>query len=659
MRNKAKRAFVLALSLITSFGVFAGCKGDENVSATPSRVMKGGLREDYEKWEPEELTSNGEGLSNYKIVVSATAGPSINYAAECLQKEIEKAANVKLSIVTDASSEGSHEILVGNTARAEDDDVDFAKLGLESFIVKSVGNDLVIAGNERGSIYGVYDYLESLGFRYYTPDVTNYPRAKDVFIAKDFEKSWTPVFEHREQIYESSMENLEHNSSVTGEGVTAWAVSQRINSDFMRPSLKSNPKFGGFTGYIGGGKMMVHTAQYLLPKGTYYKDHPEYFAEGGIEPCWTNPDGLDIIYDNMLKYIDSDPLANMISVSMNDTNVHCHCQRCEDSYAQYGVSGTYYRAINSLAKRLKVDRPGIYVDTLSYAYATEPPTNLIMEDNVIVRVCLTLCRWHTDPEECHAIHPEGSRSLKTEQARLEGWQGIASQLYMWYYAINWSELFAIEPTYDAFYNNMQFFVENNIKGMYIEAYSRENPEFAELKSYLSAKLSATPTMSYGEYRYHMEDFMEGYYGGGWEALYKYIDRTNEEIITMMDNDKYHLAHWYTLVENIPMEYDYVNQCYDMSIINEFNSYWDEAEKLATPEQLDRVKKSRMHWTFLELYTTWDNRFKDRAQRAELEKRSKSLYQDILRFGVTQRFDNSRHINDGITNFTRSPALWWR
>jgi hypothetical protein len=157
----------------------------------------------------------------------------------------------------------------------------------------------------------------------------------------------------------------------------------------------------------------------------------------------------------------------------------------------------------------------------------------------------------------------------------------------------------------------------------------------------------------------MEDFMEGYYGGGWEALYKYIDRTNEEIITMMDNDKYHLAHWYTLAENIPMEYDYVNKCYDMSLINEFNGYWDEAEELATPEQLDRVKKSRMHWTFFELYTTWDKRYREAEQRAELESRSEELYHDILRFGVTQRFDNSRHINDGITNFTRSPALWWR
>ena len=695
MKKNAKRALLLSLSLVIAFGAFAGCTNNSgntsqsgsvnssnssvgssvgnssensvnsSVDSSPvnsSSTEEKGPYDDYEEWYPETLKSNGESLNTYKIVVAADAGASINYAAECLQAELKEATSIEVPIITDAAPENVNEILIGNTSRSEDDDVDFAVLGKESFIIKSVGNDLVIAGNERGSIYGVYDYLEALGFRYYTPDVKSTPDAKKVFVAKDVDRSWTPVFEHREQIFESSMENLEHNSSVTGEGVTAWAVSQRINSDFMRPSLKSNDKFGGFSGYIGGGAMMVHTAQYLMPRNEYYASNPEYFAEGGEEPCLTNEEGLDIIYENMLKYIESDPKAPIISVSMNDIgDAYCKCERCQAQYDEYGISGTFYRAINKLAARLKVDYPEIKVDTLSYAYAKEPPTDLVMEDNVIVRVCLTLCRWHTDPDECHALHPEGSRTLKTEQERLIGWQGIASELYMWYYGINWSEIFSIEPTYTALYNNMQFFVENNITGMYLECYSRENPEFGELKSYLHAKLMATPTMSYGEYMYHMHDFMEGYYGSGWESLLEYIDRTNEIILQMMEDEKYHLAHWYNLVDNIPIPYDYAAGSYDMTMINEFNALWDEAEEYATPEQLLRVKKSRVHWTFIELYRTWDKRYTNGTaeEKATLRARSEALYNDILRFGITQRYDNSRHINDGITNFTRSPALWWR
>ena len=138
------------------------------------------------------------------------------------------------------------------------------------------------------------------------------------------------------------------------------------------------------------------------------------------------------------------------------------------------------------------------------------------------------------------------------------------------------------------------------------------------------------------------------------------NKTNEEILTLMDNDQYHLAHWYTLAENLVFNYDYTTQSYDMTLIDEFNGYWDEAEELATPEQLDRVKKSRVHWTFFELYNTWDKRYRATSEEKDtLEKRNEDLYRDILRFGITQRFDNSRHINDGITNFTRSPSLWWR
>src|SRR5207302_7101973 len=55
-----------------------------------------------------------DGKSNYRIIVSASAIPSEHYAAEELQRYIEKMSGAKLPIVTDAEPRTSHEIPLGD-----------------------------------------------------------------------------------------------------------------------------------------------------------------------------------------------------------------------------------------------------------------------------------------------------------------------------------------------------------------------------------------------------------------------------------------------------------------------------------------------------------------------------------------------------------------
>ena len=114
------------------------------------------------------------------------------------------------------------------------------------------------------------------------------PGASKVFIAKDVEIEWKPTFTFRDPFFESANDLYEDSL-----GATEWAVSQRINSSFMRSRLRSEKKYGGSTGWIGGDGMMVHTVGKLLP---YDPDHPDWFSENGANPCFTNEEAMQELY---------------------------------------------------------------------------------------------------------------------------------------------------------------------------------------------------------------------------------------------------------------------------------------------------------------------------------------------------------------------------
>ena len=642
--DKKVLARVLAFSLCVS--ALAGC--GENGAGSSSST--GGTTET--PFEPIEYVDNGQDVSDYSIVISQSANKSIQYGATILQTRIEQATGATLPIVTDDTAEGDLEIILGNTTREESAQIDFDSLGEESFVVQTVEDDLVIAGNDRGLLYGVYAYLESIGFRFYTTDTEKIPYADEVFIPEEISLTWKPTFDYRETMYEMTWD-------------PDWAVSQRINSDFMRSSLKSDDKYGGFAGYIGGSSWMVHTLSKLLPE-SHFTAHKEYFAEvngaravkNGAghynQPCLTNEGAYQLILSNALAKITSDKKSNILSVSENDGGDYCRCENCTESYAQYGVSGTFYRFINRIAKDIGAEYPDVYIDTLSYSMSKELPKNIKMEENVIIRVCPEMCNFCDDPTTCE--------QLAEQSKRVTDFSSICSHVYVYFYPINWSNLFSALPSYDAMYYDMRFFAESGVKGVYAEGYSKENPEFGELKAYLMAKLMQNPYMSKSEYEYHYNDFLEGYYGDAAEYIDGYIELTKEMIDENMEKNG-HLDHWFETADNFDFKYDRGSGTYDMTYIDKANELWDEAVNSVVGKELDYVRKSMIHWTYIELYNTMDNRMLsgDGDVREELMARNEALYNDILKYGTTRLFDNARDISTSITDFTLSPKKmqWFR
>ena len=79
--------------------------------------------------------------------------------------------------------------------------IPFDDLGPEGFALKTAGRHLVIAGGRlRGSMYGVYGFLEKLGCRWFTADVSRIPKMRTITVAA-LDETQKPAFEYREPFF--------------------------------------------------------------------------------------------------------------------------------------------------------------------------------------------------------------------------------------------------------------------------------------------------------------------------------------------------------------------------------------------------------------------------------------------------------------------------
>jgi len=117
------------------------------------------------------LVANGRGAT---IITADNPMPVTVYAAQELVRHVELATGVKLPVVTESKvPEGvACRIFIGPTQAARTLGIDVATLPPETFVMRTVGPDLYIAGNEDkgdplddcnskcGTLFGVYELLE-------------------------------------------------------------------------------------------------------------------------------------------------------------------------------------------------------------------------------------------------------------------------------------------------------------------------------------------------------------------------------------------------------------------------------------------------------------------------------------------------------------------
>jgi len=131
------------------------------------------------------LTENGS--TAYAIVTGANPIPAEQTAARELAEYLKKVTGAEFKTVAESAAEPkpAKAIYLGWTAFAAGQGIDCAKLGVEESVIKTVGDDLVITGGRpRGTLYGVYDFLEKeLGVYWLDRDTEVVPKRPTLALA--------------------------------------------------------------------------------------------------------------------------------------------------------------------------------------------------------------------------------------------------------------------------------------------------------------------------------------------------------------------------------------------------------------------------------------------------------------------------------------------
>lgn len=493
-----------------------------------------------------------DGRAIYKIILPANETEQQNYAASELR--------YYLGLITAAP----FEIAKGSAAPAVyiGDRFD-ASLGEDGLTVVADGGGLHINGGKRGIIYGVYEFLEQLGCRFFTALSEKIPAQPDLTLpALDIRS--VPALEYREHNYTDLVK------------YSRFAVKCRLNGAHHR--IKE--KHGGYLSYA----WYVHSFERMVPPEIYYDKHPEYYAlVNGERPrlharfqlCLTNPGVLAVSIESVRAALKANPQARIISVSQNDWQGNCRCVSCLAADCEEGSpAGTLLRFVNAIAEALEPEFPDVIFDTLAYIYTRPAPTLTRPRHNVCVRLCSI--------ESCFA-HPfetcdDTQRSSFITD--LADWGKICGRMYIWDYTTCFSHYPAPHPNWNVLQPNMRAFVKNNVKGVFEQACgsSGGSTDLNELRAYVVSKLLWDCDADVDR---HIKEFTDFYYGAAGVYIREYIKALTDKV----ERDNIHVGF------NDQPTHAFLTE----DMLDVYDAVFDRAEAAATGDAISlyRVKKARL------------------------------------------------------------------
>ncbi len=452
------------------------------------------------------------------VLGSDATEPEKNAALE-LQSYLEQISGARLEIQAEPS-EGLGSVFVGQTELTQKQvpGFDWGSLKRDGILIKSSRDTLILAGDRpAGTLYAVYDFLESLGVRFYTPRDEYIPRMADV--ETGLQKTYRPPFFLREDFFREFMHD------------ERFKAKHKLNGRTNPATSAINPEWGGCWELVGGG----HTFAQFLPPSEYYKDHPEWFTEfegkrvsAYAQLCLSNDECVRALTDRVLETLRSRPDARMISVSQNDNELYCRCEKCSALARKYGAqSGPILHAVNKVARAVAKEFPDVLVETFAYDYSVAPPKGIKPEKNVIVRLCNIRNDFGTPlKDSASSVYPDRVAVNLSYLRSLEGWRRLTDNLFIWNYTVNFTASYLMHPNFFCLKPDLQTFRDNGAAAVFEQgdAFNRDCA-FTLLKAYMAAKLMWDPELDDDAL---MKDFLRGYYGAAAPYLYEII-RRNEAL----------------------------------------------------------------------------------------------------------------------------------
>lgn len=355
---------------------------------------------------------------------------------------------------------GKHAIFIGRSKQTEPLYKQYGRqIRDDGFLLHTDGQHLYILGQRgKSELYGVYHLLEN----YFDVTITDNGSDGIFFFATPQERVLclhdlqNPSFQYRETL---------HYLPNKAAGYADW-LKLHCREDF-------NKDWGLF----------VHTFQKLVPVGTYFDQHPEWFSEingkriRDGQLCLSNPEVLEVLCDNLAKRIAQEPTKKYWSVSQNDNEFSCTCPHCRHLDSLYGgPSGTLIHFVNQVAARF----PDKTISTLAYQQTRRPPKNIQPADNVNIMFCSIECQRQLPI----ADNPAG----KSFQEDMEGWTALTHNILLWDYVVQFRNYMDPFPNLHVLQPNLQNFHQHGIPMMFEQGSASNITENHAWRTYLIAHL---------------------------------------------------------------------------------------------------------------------------------------------------------------------------
>lgn len=466
-----------------------------------------------------------DGVSEYKIVLSATATANELFAANELANFLNLATGAEIDIVTDEEYPSSDAIIaIGNTKQAQAANaVSGQNLATSSFVLKTVGSSLYVTADKNGDgeacLYGVYQILQdAVNFRVYAADEIGYDTDNDTIPLYNYDKVYKPTFDQRElgyasiandETYKKRMRLVWHDTDVR------WTLHGHTQASHF-----VNPDFGD----------TLHPEHEGM---TYGQAHPDWFDGGQL--CWSAGAEMErVAAEKLIRYIENYPQGEYIMLGQMDNTDYCSCDRCKKKMAELGINpaGMQILFLNNVIKIAEQwraeNRPEQDVKYVTFAYngTLQPPVKKDGNGNLVaindqVKPHDKLYIYFTPIETDFAVDLSNQRNLSVMEA-LNGWNALASGRIMVYiYDINFHNYFINFNNFGTVEGMYRDYLDSGVYYMYSQGpIDTCVPCFQEMRVFVESQLMWDIGQGYDNL---VNEFMQAYYRDAAPAVRKFYE----------------------------------------------------------------------------------------------------------------------------------------
>jgi len=517
-----------------------------------------------------------------KIVIPESPLPTENYASTELRYYFNRmTANPADIVKTNEAVEDALIVIGGALTNYGEERLTYADDELHWY---TKNGKVFIDGGKRGLLYAMYDFLEALGCRFFTPKAEKIP-AYTEFVLDETDKREKPILEYRAYYFRDTSLN------------PAFEVKARTNENTR------DPKYGGEFNIATN----CHSFYFMLPIKKYFDEHPDWYAlydgkrgidekRGGWQLCLSNPEVTEKLIEVSREILRNNPEARVINLQQNDFGRSCECEKCRAIDEEEGSpSGLMIRVVNAVAEALEEEFPNVVFQTFAYSYTQAPPKYARPRHNVAVQFCtIGECAAHPITSGCGW----GENDNLTEQ--LKEWSSICNHVSVWDYVTCFWHLPQPHPNWHVLQPNIQFFVENNAKWLFSQndRHLGDGADLDELRCYLVCKLMWDP---YCDLNKHIVEFTDFFYGAAGPMVREYM----ETMCKICEDNNYHFTCYGhgkspNRIEHCAPFIDYLTPEY----LKIYHEILDRAEEAVRDDVIRRMRidKIRLTLRFIELRT---------------------------------------------------------